>query len=72
MSLVGIILLLFSEWWLQVLFFNLKWFKKDATRIDKSSKFLFESSVLRWIIALFTSLKGIYSSSAYLSIFLIV
>lgn len=42
LSLLGFILSVFNEWWMQLFFYNIKLYKKDATCIEKEPTFLLE------------------------------
>ncbi|KAL4476170.1 hypothetical protein ABPG74_009903 [Tetrahymena malaccensis] len=70
-SLVGIILSVLNEWWLQVYFYNMKLFKKDANSIEKEPQFLLEVSICRFILVIFTTIRATHSQ-AYLALFLLI
>ncbi|KAL4499680.1 hypothetical protein ABPG72_017220 [Tetrahymena utriculariae] len=70
-SLVGIILSVLNEWWLQVYFYNMKLFKKDAMSVEKEPQFLLEVSICRFILVIFTTVRAT-SSQAYFVLFLLI
>lgn len=70
-SIIGIILLIISDVWIQIFFNNSKIYKKDSTCIERDGIFLLEWSIYKWILTFFTAVKYTESYSYYI-LFLII
>lgn len=68
---IGFVLQVVIEIWMDVFFYNPKVYKKDALHVDKEPSLLLELSGVKIIMAIFTTITSSSSEGLYL-IFLIL